>query len=399
MALLVDPSAYYQQKILDLLPAGTSIPGMLRKRPAETVLEGSSKSWRAHGTYDDDIAEEVEALEAFAAARTPSPPTTSLALDTSADRTLDSGAESAGAKSVSLEAGYATSIGKRAAMEDRVVVKRLARSGGPVYYFAVFDGHGGSQAASFAATSLHTKLADSVHFASQDLGEGLCEAFRKTDTEFIETVNSDSGTCGTVVCISESSMWTANAGDCRAVLCSQRAGEDLQANRLSEDHKPSRADEKARIEAAGGQVVHFGCWRVTAPDNSIMLATSRALGDRHFKRREPHIVTAEPDISKHELQPSEDSFVIIACDGLFDVMSDVEACQIAAIALAGSEADKVESPRNPKDDVIECGQFASGEVSPRAEFSSATIAAHALVVEALERGSQDNISVIVVRLP
>jgi len=112
MALLVDPSAYYQQKILDLLPAGTSIPGMLRKRPAETVLEGSSKSWRAHGTYDDDIAEEVEALEAFAAARTPSPPTTSLALDTSADRTLDSGAESAGAKSVSLEAGYATSIGK-----------------------------------------------------------------------------------------------------------------------------------------------------------------------------------------------------------------------------------------------------------------------------------------------
>jgi len=300
---------------------------------------------------------------------------------------------------VSLEAGYATSIGKRAAMEDRVVVKRLARSGGPVYYFAVFDGHGGSQAASFAATSLHTKLADSVHFASQDLGEGLCEAFRKTDTEFIETVNSDSGTCGTVVCISESSMWTANAGDCRAVLCSQRAGEDLQANRLSEDHKPSRADEKARIEAAGGQVVHFGCWRVTAPDNSIMLATSRALGDRHFKRREPHIVTAEPDISKHELQPSEDSFVIIACDGLFDVMSDVEACQIAAIALAGSEADKVKSPRNPKDDVIECGQFASGEVSPRAEFSSATIAAHALVVEALERGSQDNISVIVVRLP
>ena len=48
-------------------------------------------------------------------------------------------------------------------------------------------------------------------------------------------------------------MHIANVGDCRAVLC--RAG---KAIRLSDDHKPNRRDEKARIERAGGHVVDIG---------------------------------------------------------------------------------------------------------------------------------------------
>ena len=80
---------------------------------------------------------------------------------------------------------------------------------------------------------------------------------------------------------------TANVGDSRAVLC--RAG---KAVRLSEDHKPDRRDERARIEGVGGSVLQIGSsWRCTKgkewgntrfkiPESQILLSTSRALGDR-----------------------------------------------------------------------------------------------------------------------
>ena len=79
-------------------------------------------------------------------------------------------------------------------------------------------------------------------------------------------------------------------GDCRAVLCRQGA-----AVRLSEDHKPNRRDEKARIEKAGGHVVEIGgihrvCTaaskaglKLVEDDESLYLAVSRAFGDRKLK--------------------------------------------------------------------------------------------------------------------
>ncbi|EFJ39763.1 hypothetical protein VOLCADRAFT_35338, partial [Volvox carteri f. nagariensis] len=53
-------------------------------------------------------------------------------------------------------------------------------------------------------------------------------------------------------------LYTANTGDCRAVLC--RGG---RAVRLSRDHKPELPEERTRIEAAGGRVANVrGTWRV-----------------------------------------------------------------------------------------------------------------------------------------
>jgi protein phosphatase 1L len=53
---------------------------------------------------------------------------------------------------------------------------------------------------------------------------------------------------------------------------------------LSDDHKPNRADERSRIEAAGGVVVWAGTWRVGG-----VLAVSRAFGDRLLKRCAPAV--------------------------------------------------------------------------------------------------------------
>eukprot|EP00002_Diphylleia_rotans_P018927 TRINITY_DN3658_c0_g2_i4.p1 TRINITY_DN3658_c0_g2~~TRINITY_DN3658_c0_g2_i4.p1 ORF type:complete len:416 (-),score=98.89 TRINITY_DN3658_c0_g2_i4:2146-3393(-) len=58
---------------------------------------------------------------------------------------------------------------------------------------------------------------------------------------------------------------------------------DLQVHvpfvEMSIDHKPNRPDEQQRIESSGGFIAHIGCWRVLG-----MLATSRSFGDKDLKR-------------------------------------------------------------------------------------------------------------------
>ena len=73
-------------------------------------------------------------------------------------------------------------------------------------------------------------------------------------------------------------LLVANLGDSRCCLVRG----DGSAVALSDDHKPNRPDERARVQAAGGHVVFAGCWRVQGD-----LAVSRAFGDSHLKRRAP----------------------------------------------------------------------------------------------------------------
>ncbi|CAM8997678.1 unnamed protein product [Rhodiola kirilowii] len=101
----------------------------------------------------------------------------------------------------------------------------------------------------------------------------------------------------------------ANAGDCRAVL-----GKRGRAVELSRDHKPNAASERLRIEKLGG-VVYDGYL-------NGQLSVSRALGDWHMKglRGSSSPLSAEPEVEEL-LLTEEDEFLILGCDGLWDVMS------------------------------------------------------------------------------
>ncbi len=81
---------------------------------------------------------------------------------------------------------------------------------------------------------------------------------------------------------------------------------------LSIDHKPNVKEERSRIEAAGGVVVWAGTWRVGG-----VLAVSRAFGDRPLKR----YVIATPAVAEESLT-GEDEFLLLASDGLWDVMTN-----------------------------------------------------------------------------
>lgn len=94
-------------------------------------------------------------------------------------------------------------------------------------------------------------------------------------------------------------LYTANVGDARIVLC--RNGKAL---RLSYDHKGMDENEGRRISKAGGLILNN---RVNG-----VLAVTRALGDSYLK----DLVTGHPYTTETVIQPDQDEFLILACDGV-----------------------------------------------------------------------------------
>lgn len=110
-------------------------------------------------------------------------------------------------------------------------------------FFGVFDGHGGNKAAEFASKNMEKNVMDEVR---KESGEGIEEAVRKgylaTDAEFLKE-ESNGGACCATALIRNGELVVSNAGDCRVVM--SRGG---VAEALTVDHRPSRKDEKERIE-------------------------------------------------------------------------------------------------------------------------------------------------------
>merc|ERR1712071_204467 len=118
-------------------------------------------------------------------------------------------------------------------------------------------------------------------------------------------------------------LYTANVGDARAVLC--RGG---KAVRLTYDHKGSDAHEAKRITDAGGFVMNN---RVNG-----VLAVTRSLGDSSMKE----FVVGAPYTTETALD-SDDEFLIVACDGLWDVTDDQNAVDLIRKVTDAQEASRV----------------------------------------------------------
>eukprot|EP00624_Nannochloropsis_granulata_P003155 evm.model.NODE_26015_length_37756_cov_44.158253.7 len=121
-------------------------------------------------------------------------------------------------------------------------------------------------------------------------------------------------------------LYVANAGDSRCVLSRGRV-----AVELSRDHKPEDVEEKARIEAAGGSVGDDG--RVEGNLN-----LSRAIGDLAYKHKEGlsaerQMISAYPDVRVEGVRAGEDEFLVVACDGIWNVLSSQEVVDMVREGL------------------------------------------------------------------
>ena len=193
-------------------------------------------------------------------------------------------------------------------------------------FFGVYDGHGGSNVAKYAGEHLHKRIVSDKAYAEGDIPAAIKNGFLGLDRDMISALKHEASGCTSVVTVlKDGVLYCGNAGDSRGVL-SHRG----HAVPLSYDHKPTNDAEVKRITAAGG-FVEFG--RVNGN-----LALSRALGDFEFKmnthmRPEHQIVTADPDILIKKLV-NEHEFFILACDGIWDVMSNQEVIDFCRERIA-----------------------------------------------------------------
>ncbi|CAN1267674.1 Probable protein phosphatase 2C 76 [Linum perenne] len=271
-----------------------------------------------------------------------------------ADRCISGGCKSEDGK---LSCGYSSLRGKRATMEDFYDIKTTKLDEKLVCMFGIFDGHGGSRASEYLKQHLFENLMKHPHFLTDtksaiNTNGALTNAgvtYQQTDADFLDfekdTYRDDGSTASTAVLVGDH-LYVANVGDSRTVV--SKSGKAIA---LSEDHKPNRIDERKRIESAGGIVMWAGTWRVGG-----VLAMSRAFGDRMLKQ----YVVAEPEIQDLKLD-DEFELLVLASDGLWDVISNEDA-----ISLARTEEDPEASAKK-------------------------------LVETAFTRGSADNITCIVVR--
>jgi len=246
-------------------------------------------------------------------------------------------------------AGVYSIQGSRAHMEDTYQAA-INLGGKPKHaFYGVYDGHGGHRASDFSAEHLHKLFLKNDY--EHQTNDGILDAFKELDTMWLTvatTNNYDDGCTAICAIIIGQILYVANVGDSRAVLaCSGKAFE------MSEDHKPGREDEKKRIENLGGRIIYYGTWRVEG-----VLAVTRAIGDRRLKK----YVSAVPEIKQRKLQVGDD-FLILATDGVWDVLSSQEAVEV----------------------ILECGDD-TREMARR------------LTETAYKRGSMDNITSLVIDL-
>lgn len=286
--------------------------------------------------------------------------------------------------------------GKRHAMEDFVRIQHNFMGQPEKHFVGIYDGHDGEKVAFYAYKQLHKHLATALKSKNPDDEQTIKECLTNAITSFDEhdTIreNDRSGSCVIACCVLGNTIYTINVGDSRAVLCTNGHAVDL-----SIDHKPNRPDELERIQQAGGVVVYTGGWKrpedstynvckrfTWNKDSPALLeqqkrkspsllfldiwriggfgAMSRTIGDHDAKQCIQGLI-ATPEISTHQVG-TNDEFIILASDGVWDVIESQQAVDIVKAALG--------TPPNPE------------------------AAARRLQNEAFNNGSGDNISVIVV---
>lgn len=239
-----------------------------------------------------------------------------------------------------IRSGSCADIGPRISMDDEHIriddlsayLGSLFKCPTPSAFYAVFDGHGGPEAAVYVkenAMKLFFKDADMPQTSDindavlAELENSYKKAFLLADLALADecSISSTCGTTALTALLLGRNLLVANAGDCRAVLCRKGVAVDM-----SQDHRPSYLPERRRIEELGGYI-----------DDGYLngyLSVTRALGDWDMKlplgSASPLI--ADPDVRQVVLT-EDDEFLIIGCDGIWDVMSSQYAVSLVRRGL------------------------------------------------------------------
>eukprot|EP00735_Rhodelphis_limneticus_P009015 TRINITY_DN2471_c0_g1::TRINITY_DN2471_c0_g1_i2::g.8802::m.8802 TRINITY_DN2471_c0_g1::TRINITY_DN2471_c0_g1_i2::g.8802 ORF type:complete len:599 (-),score=44.81,sp/Q10MX1/P2C32_ORYSJ/34.81/2e-30,PP2C/PF00481.16/3.3e-43,WWE/PF02825.15/0.4,WWE/PF02825.15/9.9,Shisa/PF13908.1/5.8e+03,Shisa/PF13908.1/0.12,Shisa/PF13908.1/7.8e+03,EABR/PF12180.3/0.12,SpoIIE/PF07228.7/0.35,SpoIIE/PF07228.7/1.6e+03,OAD_gamma/PF04277.8/16,OAD_gamma/PF04277.8/1.2e+04,OAD_gamma/PF04277.8/1.1e+02 TRINITY_DN2471_c0_g1_i2:362-20 len=293
--------------------------------------------------------------------------------------------------------GWASTIGKRSEMEDRIAVADDFLTYGPNqfcrnHFFGVYDGHGGIQTAQFTSEHLHKFLAESLdkniirneHFSKllheidseqpteeknskwQEFDEQVKKCIERAYGDMDQALKNEGGDHGSgatvLTCFSLAGrLYISNAGDSHAIVVTKHKADNAEKQcrwewrQVTADHRACEPGEQKRIRDMGGIVMYGrlqGC-----------LAPSRGFGDFDFQpyfSNLPHVATAV----EVGCLPT---FVILACDGLWDFVPRRNAVIVALSFLQ----------QEPPDPAGACRE---------------------LRALALEQGSTDNITIVIIAI-
>ena len=218
--------------------------------------------------------------------------------------------------------------GKRDSNEDQhigiVNINNNNKKINQINFVGVFDGHGGKSVSKYLKKNLpyYFLKKNKINIYGEKVSavkyffNGLFDKVQQNLKKSHPIVASRCGStclCGIqyIDKYGKSNLWMLNVGDSRAVMYNYK-GETVP---LTIDHKPNNPSEKKRITKLGGRIKFDGAdWRIQD------LSLSRAIGDLDTA---PY-VTHKPDIFKYKLHKG-DKYIIFACDGLWDVVSNHKA--------------------------------------------------------------------------
>ncbi|XP_026194464.1 probable protein phosphatase 2C 56 [Cyclospora cayetanensis] len=244
--------------------------------------------------------------------------------------------------------GHHSASGHRTYNEDRVYASTdlgaacAPQTGQPTMFFAVYDGHNGEAAVDFVRENLHINVCREPHYMTHDICGALKWGFAETEAAlqrlvleqiggsgFTDTETSlfSSGTTACVALLQHNTLYVASLGDSRCII--SRAG---RAVPLTEDHHlRTNRKEQARVRAAGGSYDDEGYL------NGV-LAVSRAFGGFSKQTGEKLMgLSSEPDVNVHHIR-KEDEFLLLACDGIFDVLTSQECVSLVRSKLRAGDS-------------------------------------------------------------
>jgi serine/threonine protein phosphatase PrpC len=312
-----------------------------------------------------------------------------------------------------LEWGLSDMKGRRSCMEDSFMHDMIMLDSNKSYpCFALFDGHGGPEASRDAAVLLPQFLSQHIKRRLQrfPIEKALPKALSDTCTQLDEMLQKtyiNQGTTALITLVAEGKTYLAWVGDSRAIIFSDTGS----IKYVTVDHKPTTQSELKRIGAQNIIITSLiqnadgYRWQMYRtlnsplflnPDQKFLmdsparlggLSLSRALGDYSCKKSEPLIIAA-PDI--HVTPVSSGDYIILACDGLWDVISSEDAVALVSKLLKNSL----------KELQVRYSTEASSEKTSRDEGSSEKLRLIARVLrdKAYDLKSSDNISVMIIKL-
>jgi protein phosphatase 1B len=258
-----------------------------------------------------------------------------------------------------LKYGLCSMKGSRKSMEDAhcsllsLPIKGLENWS----FFGVFDGHGGDEISNYVSKELINSILNAdkelfellssnneitSSFYENRLIQAINNGFYNIDDEMrkIRVRTNDPGSTAVACLITPTQIYLINLGDSRGFIVSSN-----QIKITTQDHKPEDEIEKERILNAGGQVKFRGKSYEgkeiydAKSSEGFRLSMSRALGDYRlkcnpYKEKCEQILIAKPDIYVHERSIEKDEYLVLACDGIWDVNENDELKQYIDYSLS-----------------------------------------------------------------